>query len=260
MTHTTKDKYILSSVKNAMRILRLFNAKQKELGLTSIADQIQVPKSTAHRMISILMKENFLSQNPRTGKYRLGLSLLTLGGVISTHHEMYKEALPTVHSLVNQLNETAHICLLENDEVAYLFRKESERHHRLITQIGRKNPIHCTSEGLCILAFQDQKTIERVLSMPMYPYTSATLTQPEQIMDELENIRQKGYAISKDEFYDGFVGIAAPIRDYTQNIVSSLSIIGSTATITPERYHFFIEEIMKAAAEISEHLGYYEHA
>ncbi|MCG7336259.1 IclR family transcriptional regulator [Sporosarcina sp. ACRSM] len=257
MPGTIKDKYILSSVKNAMRILRLFNAKQKELGLTNIAEQIQIPKSTAHRMVSILMKENFLSQNPRTGKYRLGLSLLTLGGVISTHHEMYKEALPTVHSLVNRLNETAHICLLENDEVAYLFRKESERQHRLITQIGRKNPIHCTSEGLCILAFQDQKTIERVLAMPMYPYTPASFTLPEQVLEELEKIRQRGYAFSKDQFYEGFVGIAAPIRDYTQNVVSSLSIIGSTTTITPDRFHFFIEEIMEAAAEISEHLGYY---
>lgn len=258
MIETNKDKYTLSSVKNAMRILRLFNVKQKELGLTSIAEQIHVPKSTAHRMVTLLVKENFLSKNPRTGKYRLGLSLLTLGGVIFTHHEMYKEALPIVQSLVNKLNETAHICLLENDEVSYLFRKESERHHRLITHIGRKNPIHCTSEGLCILAFQDQKTIERVLAIPMYSYTSATFTSPEQVMEELDKIRHRGYAFSKDQFYEGFVGIAAPIRDYTQNVVSSLSIIGSTATITPDRFHFFIEEIVKVAAEISKHLGFYK--
>lgn len=258
MTETTKDKYVLSSVKNAMRILRLYNIKQKELGLTSIAEQINVPKSTAHRIVTLLLKENFLSKNPRTGKYRLGLSLLTLGGVIFTHREIYSEAQPTVGSLVNTLNETAHICLLENDEVTYLFRKESERKNRLITYIGRKNPVHCTSEGLCILAFQDKKTIDRVLSTPMYPYTLATFTLPEQIMEELETIREIGYAISKDQFYEGFIGIAAPIRDYTQNVVSSLSIIGSTATITPDRYHFFIKEIVKAAAEISEQLGYYE--
>lgn len=258
MTQAPTEKYMITSVKNAMRILRLFNSKQSEIGLTSLAEQISVPKSTAHRIVSILVKEGFLSKNPRSGRYRLGLSLLTLGGVVSTHREMYREAFPIVSELVKDVNETAHICLLENDEVVYLFRKESERHNRLITSIGRKNPIYCTGEGLCILAFQDNKTIERVLANPMYPYTSKTLTEQDDILRELELIREQGYALSIEQFYEGFMGISAPIRDYSQHVVSSLAIIGSTSTITPDKYPEMIEKVVNAAREISEHLGYYE--
>lgn len=257
MTQKQDDKYLITSVKNAMRILRLFNEKQAEIGLTSIAQQINVPKSTTHRLVSQLMKEGFLSKNPRNGKYRLGLSLLTLGGVVSTYREMYREAYPIVGELVKEVNETAHICLLENDEVVYLFRRESDRKNRLITSIGRKNPIHSTGEGLCILAFQDEKTINRVLDNPMYPYTSKTLTEREDVLRELELIRERGYALSIEQFFDGFVGISAPIRDYTQKVVSSLAIIGSTLTITPDRYDELIEKIIATANEISEYLGYY---
>lgn len=258
MTSQAPDKSILASVKNAMRILRLFNRKQTELGLSDIARQIGVPKSTAHRLISSLVEEGFLSKNPRTGKYRLGLSLLTLGGVISTHREMYREAFPIVSRLVKEVNETAHICLLENDGVVYLFRKESDRKNRLITSIGRKNPVHCTSEGLCILAYQDEKTIDRVLSSPLYPFTERTLIDQEEIMEELASVREKGYCLSEGQFYEHFTGISAPIRDYTRHVVSSLSIIGSTETINSATSPELIRHVIDAADEISRQLGHIE--
>lgn len=257
MNQLSTEKYFIRSVKNAMRILRLFTKERTEMSLTNIAERIQAPKSTTHRVISSLVNEGFLSKNPRNGKYRLGLSILTLGGIVFIHHEMYEEALPFVKELVNSVNETAHICLLENTEVVYLFRKESERKNRLITSIGRRNPIHCTSEGLCILAFQDDKTIEQVLNNSMQAYTRKTLTTRYEILEELEKIRKQGYAISSEQFYEGFVGIAAPIRDYTGNVISSIAIIGSTTTITNNKHSEYIAKVVEASKKISEQLGYY---
>lgn len=250
------EKYLLSSVKNAMKILRLYSPKQKELGIMEISRKLNIPKSSAHRLVSFLVKEGFLSKNPRTNKYRLGLSILTLGGVIFSHHELYKEALPIVRKLVDTLNESAHICLLEEEQVVYLFRIESSQPDRLLTYIGRKNPIHCTSEGLCILAYQSKKTIDKVLSKNLYAYTPYTITDPDLLKNKLKKIKKQGFAISKDDFFVGYVGIAAPIRDYTGKVVSSLSMVGSTSRITEERYPIFIENITKAAQKISEHLGY----
>ncbi|MEK3644020.1 MULTISPECIES: IclR family transcriptional regulator [unclassified Aeribacillus] len=250
------EKYWLSSVKNAMKILRLFTHKQKELGITEISKKLNISKSSAHRLVSLLVKEGFLSKNPRTNKYRLGLSILTLGGVIFSNHELYKEALPIVKRLVHTLNESAHICLLEEDQVVYLFRIESSQPDRLLTYIGRKNPIHCTSEGLCILAYQNKRTIEKVLSKKLYAYTPYTITDPDILKNELKKIKKQGFAISKDQFYVGYVGIAAPIRDYSGKVVSSLSMIGSTSRMTDDRFPVFIEHITQAAKSISEHLGY----
>ena len=257
MNKETSSKAILSSVKNAMRILRLFKKGQEELSVTEISRLIDLPKSTTHRLISELVYEGFLSKNPKTNHYRLGLSLLTLGGVVFSHRDLYLEAHPIVDNLVDELGETAHICLLEDTEVVYLFRKECHQPERLLTCMGRKNPIHCTSEGLAIMAFQKQKMINSYLKNTFYSYTEFTLTDPKQLREEMSKIRKKGYAITPNQFYKGFVGIAAPIYDHNENVVASVSIIGSTQRITEDKFPLFIEKIKTAGSQISELLGYY---
>ncbi len=240
-----------------MQILRLFKLNQNELGVSEIAKNLGIPKGTAHRLIKTLAQENFLTKNPRTNRYRLGLSLLSLGGVITTQTEIYQEALPILQSVVNSVQETAHICLLEKTEVVYLLRVENRATVPLVTRIGRRNPIHCTSEGLVILAYQHEDRINQVLSNELYPYTSKTITDPTILKEKLRTIKEQGYALAIDQFYEGFVSIAAPIRDYTEEVVSSLAIVGPKTRITEDNYPFFIEKMIKAAEEISELLGYY---
>ncbi len=240
-----------------MRILRLFKVGREEFSVTDIAKQTNLPKSTASRLITMMVDEGFLTKNPKTNQYRLGLSILSLGGVINSHRELYMEAQPIVHQIVEELGETAHICLLENDEIAYLFRTEGKESVRLLTYMGRKNPVHCTSEGLAILAFQDEKVIQKYLEKDLYAYTESTITDKEQLQDFLLRIQNDGYVVSKDHYYEGFVGIAAPIRDYTENVVASISVVGPTSRITEEKYPYFIKKITKAAEEISMLMGYY---
>ncbi|MBM7714302.1 DNA-binding IclR family transcriptional regulator [Bacillus thermophilus] len=247
----------LSSVTNALRILRLFTPKRQELSFTDIVRHTNLPKSSTHRMIATLVKEGFLSKNPRTNHYRLGLAILSLGGVIFSHRELYKEALPIVKKLSETLDESAHICLLENMDVVYLFRVESRHPDRLLTQIGRKNPIHCTSEGLCILAFQDKRTTQKLLDSELYPYTPCTITDPNDLRALIADIQQNDYCIMKDTYYENYTSIAAPIRDYTGTVVSSLSVIGHSSRITEKKQDMFITVIQNAAQKISRHLGHY---
>lgn len=247
----------LSSVTNALRILRLFTPKKKELSFTDIVRLTNLPKSSAHRVIAVLVKEGFLAKNPRTNHYRLGLAILSLGGVIFSHRELYKEALPIVKELSETLDESAHICLMENMEVVYLFRVESRHPDRLLTQIGRKNPIHCTSEGLCILAFQDKGTINQLLQSELYSFTPYTPTERNELLALISDIRQNDYCLLRDAYYENYTSIAAPIRDYTGAVVSSLSVVGHSSRITDKKKGRFIRKIQEAAAKISEHLGHY---
>ncbi|RST57507.1 IclR family transcriptional regulator [Siminovitchia terrae] len=247
----------LSSVTNALRILRLFSQKQKELSFTDIVQLSHLPKSSTHRTVATLVKEGFLSRNPRTNHYRLGLAILSLGGVIFSHHELYKEALPIVKRLSETLDESAHICLMENMEVVYLFRVESRHPDRLLTQIGRKNPIHCTSEGLCILAFQDESTITQLLQSELYPYTPYTLTHRNDLLSLIADIQKNDYCLLENTYYENYTSIAAPIRDYTGKVVSSLSVIGHSSRMTGKKQEIFIEKIKDAAGKISEYLGHY---
>ncbi|RSL33576.1 IclR family transcriptional regulator [Salibacterium salarium] len=254
----TNNKYQLSSVQNAMTILNLFkSSKHNDLSVAEIAKKTGLAKSTAHRLISTLTKEGFLSKNPRTGEYRVGLSLLTLGGVISVHKEIYQAAFPLVESLVKEIKETCHICLIEQFEVVYYYRVKRKDPETLVTNIGRKNPIHCTSEGLALLAFQDEAYIEQVLNNGLPSFTNETMTTPSVIRDRLASIKEKGYVIATEEYYKGYIGIAVPIRDYSANVVSSLAMIGPVDRITEANYSYYITKLKETAAEISEEMGYY---
>ncbi|MDF2791495.1 MAG: kipR 1, partial [Neobacillus sp.] len=90
-----------------------------------------------------------------------------------------------------------------------------------------------------------------------YAYTSSTITDVEQLKNYLVEVKKNEYVVSKDHFYEGFVGIAAPIRDYTEHVVASLSVIGPTSRITEDQYPVFIKTIMEASKEISSLLGYF---
>lgn len=250
-------KKTLSSVTNALKILRLFSWKQRELSFTEIKNQLNLPKSSVHRYITALVEEGLLSKNPKTNHYRLGLSILSLGGAVFRHNELYMEALPIVEDLAKELDETVHICFLENQKVVYLFRIESSHPDRLVTQIGRKNPVHCTSEGLTILAFQPEDYVEAFLKQEFTAYTKHTLTDPKAIRKQLEKIRREDSCLLDSAFYENYMSIAAPIRDYTEDVVASLSVIGHSHRLMKKNTKNILAKVKEAARDISEHLGYY---
>lgn len=251
------NKSILSSVVRAMSILKLFNHKQKEFSFMEIVHNTKLPKSTAHRLIQSLKNEGFLSQNPSNNNYRLGIDILGLGGVVSTRHSLYSESLPLLKKLTQAINESTHICVIENKEVTYLSRVESDHPDNLITQIGKKNPIHSTSEGLCILAYQSDNFIKRTLDNYLYAYTDKTLTTFEDIKWKLERIKKDGYYVAEETYFKEYTGIAAPIKNHMGEVVSSLSIIGKTNRLKQHNIYEITKKIIDCAKKISESLGYY---
>ncbi|WP_181348089.1 IclR family transcriptional regulator [Thalassobacillus sp. CUG 92003] len=254
----SSQKYLLTSIMNAMRILNLFKtSKSKELSVTDIANQAELPKSSAHRLITTLCREGFLSQNPRNGKYRLGLSLLTLGGVVSVHKEIYRDTFPFVENLVRQVNETCQICLLEEKHLVFYYRVQRNEPEHLITNEGRKGPIHCTSAGLVLLAYQDMAFKDQVLSAPLQRYTSHTMTHPNELRERLQSIEGEGYAICDGEFYEGYSSIAVPIRDYSSNVVSALTMITPSKRLEKRERSFYVSHLKETANDISEELGFY---
>lgn len=257
MIKLSHNKEILSSVTNALKILRLYTPKQQELSFTEIIRKLDLSKGTGHRLISTLVKEGFLSKNPRTNHYRLGLAILGLGGTIFSHRELFREAIPIVKKLSSEIQETTHICLLENDKVAYLFRCESNQPDRLVTQIGRTNPLHCTSEGLCLLAFQKESFIQDFLKKPLYAYTPYTITQPEKLYELLQEIKVNNYCYLDSTYFLNYTSVSVPIRNHLDKVVATLSVIGHSSRFTKDNREKIIKKMKEAANHISENLGYY---
>ncbi|MFC3885135.1 IclR family transcriptional regulator [Bacillus songklensis] len=258
MGTSTNQDYLLSSVKNALRLLRSFSMDEPEKKVTDLAASLGLGKSTVSRLLATLASEGFVIKDPETQKYRLGLSILNLNTIVTSTLEINRESQPVLQQLVNEIGETTHIAVLEEMDVVYLNRVECKHPVQILSHVGRRNPLHCTSSGKTILAYQEEEMIERFIEKGLHKYTSNTIVDPVDFRSTLKTVQEQGYAISTEELREGVASIAAPIRDYTGKVIYAVSVVGPVHRMDPYEPSI-INKVKRAANEISERLGYWKH-
>jgi IclR family transcriptional regulator, KDG regulon repressor len=250
------DKTILQSVQNGLLILKLFSMEQPVWGLTDIANSLQLPKSTVSRLLNDLVLEGYLEKTK--SKYRLGLSLLNLSGVLTSHLEIHREAMDSLYMLVAKLEESAHISILEGVNVVYIMKVECKHSVRLLSHVGKNNPATCTSSGKVLLSYESEEVIKKVIDSGLPKLGPNSITKPSDFLQQLLTVKKEGYSLCIDEMHEDVISIAAPIMDYTGNVIASVSVIGPRQRIPEEKIPAFIDETIKAGKEISSKLGFIE--
>lgn len=245
---------ILQSVQRGLQILKLFSTTEPVWGITDIATTLKLSKSTVSRITHDLVEEGYLEKN--RNKYRLGFPLLCLSGVITSHLEIHRESRDTLITLVHKLRETAHIAILEELEITYLHKVECPNPVKLFTNIGKKNPPTCTGSGKILLAYQPEIAIQALIDAGLPKMGPKSITDPHKLKLELKNVRKNGYSVCIDEMQEGIISIGAAIRDYTNEVVAAVSIVGPKQRGIGNDALPYINEVIKAAEEISEKLGY----
>jgi IclR family transcriptional regulator, KDG regulon repressor len=248
----------LSSVKNALRILNSFTMDEPEKKVTDISTELGLNKSTVSRTLATLASEGFVDKDPETKKYRLGLSILTLSGILNSNIDVYRESQPILNRLVEQIGETAHISIFDQLEVVYLQKVECSHPVRFLTHVGKRNPAYCTSSGKVLMAYASNYVVDKIIENGLKQFTKNTITDPNQLREHLMQVRKDGYAYSIEEFSQGVITIAAPIYDYTGKVISALSIVGPIQRIQPNKIPSIAKRIKSACSEISENMGYRE--
>jgi IclR family transcriptional regulator, KDG regulon repressor len=254
-TKNQGDHY-LSSLKNALRILNSFSMDEPEKKITEISSSLGLNKSTVSRTMATLASEGFVFKDPETKKYRLGLSILTLSGVVNSTMDIYRESQPILNKLVETLGETAHISVLDHLDVIYLHKVECNHPVRYLTHVGRRNPPYCTSSGKVLLAFSGEDVINSVIEKGLHRFSKNTITDPERLHDHLREVNKNGYALSVDELLDGATSIAAPIYDYNEKVIAALSIVGPKQRLPSHKIPGIAKKVMSAGLEISRNMGY----
>ncbi|WP_134704201.1 IclR family transcriptional regulator [Ammoniphilus sp. YIM 78166] len=255
-TESSQRDYSLASVRNALRILKSFTMEEPEKRMADLAKTLGVGKSTISRLMLTLASEGFVVKDPESQKYRLGVSLLSLSSIVTSQLDVHRESLPVLQRIVEDINETTHVSILEGSRVTYLNTVESSHRVRFFVRVGESNPSYCTSSGKAILAFQDEQTLEEILSEELVPFTKSTIINPDQLRQNLKEIREKGYAISRSELLDGVVGIAAPIRNQSSHVFAAVSIVGPVQRMNSKNLATYANKVKDAANEISRRLGY----
>lgn len=197
-----------------------------------------------------------VERNPRTGRYRLGIRVFELGGLVAQRMSLWEEALPFLEELVADTGETGHLAVLDNGEAIYIERVEARRALRIPAAVGKGYPAHATNLGKVLLADLPFSEVERIAVERGLPaFTPRTITSLEGLAAELARIRERGYGVDDEEYDEGLRCIGAPVFDHTGQAVAAIGIGGPATRITPERVDDLAERVMRASAGLSRRLG-----
>ena len=249
----------LSSVTNAVRLLKAFSSTDREWGVSDLARHLELSKSTVHRLLATLTEEGMLQQDHGTGRYRLGLVIFDLAAAVSTQFDLHEAVLSPMTDLRNRSGETVQVAVLDGRHVVYVERLESQHTLRMFLAIGRRNSAHCSGTGKALLAFIPREHLESLLKgWKLEPRTPHTLTTQKALRSDLELTRQRGYAENRHESEVGVVSVAAPIRDHGSRTIASISVAGPAERVDPIRREL-AHLTMETAALVSRRLGYVGH-
>lgn len=143
----------LTSLENALLILKSFSIDQPEMGVTEIAHTLGIAKSTAHRLLSSLTQEGFVVKDRQTNLYSLGSSILSLTNIVNSQIPILNEATPILNKLAEFTGENAHLSILEGLSIIYLQTIQGRFPVHDFIHIGKRHPAFCTSSGQAILAY-----------------------------------------------------------------------------------------------------------
>ncbi|RPF54401.1 IclR family transcriptional regulator [Aquisalibacillus elongatus] len=229
------------SVIKALKILNLFSEETQELTLKEIATQSNLPKPTAYRLLQSLEEMGYIIGHD--GRYSLGLKLLELGHLVSHQLDLRQLAKPLMTNLAQSINEAVHLVVLHGDHATYIEKVESRRALRLYTKVGKSAPLYKGSGPKLLLAHLPQTEQMRVLP-------------DESLIEEVEQIRQQGYAMSVGEQDLDTTGLSYPIYNHSGNVVAALTVSGLSSHFEGDHLTFIKVETKKTADEISRCLGY----
>ena len=209
------DRYHVRSVERALSILKLFLTGEGELNLAEISARMQLPQSTAFRLLVTLRSSGLIEQSKNNGKYRLGTTSLALGGAFLRSSDLRQSAKDSLEALRDRCGETVHLAVLDKLEVIYLDKLAGLHPIGLMSsRVGDRSPAHCTGLGKALLAqLSDAEIRERYTNTPLRRYTPNTITHLGTLLKDLAEIRAQGYAIDDEEHEAGVACVAAPIFD-----------------------------------------------
>lgn len=248
---------MVKSVSRALDIITILSLKKGGLGVTEIANQIDINKSSVYRILSTLVQYGYVEQDADSGRYKLGYKFLEISSKLLESIDLRTEAQPFLKELESETNEVIHLVVYDQGEVVYIEKLEGNELLRMHSRVGKRAPMHCTSVGKAILAYLPTNDVSTILGdKGMTVHTKHTITDKEILMQELEKIKKCGFAYDLEENEYGITCIAAPIFDHSGNVIAAVSVSGSTIRMTTHRLEQLQKRMIHVGQQISNRLGY----
>jgi IclR family KDG regulon transcriptional repressor len=245
------------SLQKALRILSHFGDSGPELGLTQLASALSLNKTTVYRLLTAMEKFDVIERNPASERYRLGLKLHELGTKAVASRTLRSEARPFLEQMSDRCNEAVSFAVPGVGGILCLDRVDSP--HTIITlrtTVGARFPAHSTAIGKAVLAYLPEDAVEQILfENGLVRFTPFTLTRVSDLRKNLREIRERGYALDKQELERGLSGVAAPVLAKGNRIVAAVGIAGPTPRFRGKELAQKISLARETASRISRSLA-----
>lgn len=250
------DGNIILSVSKAMELLQILSRAGKPLLLKEVSALCGYPKSTVFGLLTTMRMDDVVTQTP-DGRYALGVRLFEYGQQVKRSWDISQAARPYMDHLCQQTGASVVLSFCEGGSVITLDQAEMRNGLRVVSEIGSRLPIYCTSPGKVFLAHMPRTGAETVLrSQSMTPFTPHTVTDIPTLMQEIDRCRADGYAVENGEYRIGLRSVSAPVFTAEGDVRYAVSVIGMFRSVQSDAFRTTIGEVRAAAAMISTALGY----
>src|SRR3954449_2973947 len=246
----------VQSVDRALSVLEIL-AAHGEVGVTEVAAELGVHKSTAFRLVAVLESRGFVEQLADRGKYRLGFGVVRLAGAAAAHPDLAEQGRQICEGLAADLEETVNIAILDSDRAVNVSQVRGPAALSTHNWVGQGTPLHATSSGKVLLAYAPDAVRKGVLSRELPRFTPATITDPEELRQHLDRIVERGWGSTIEEYEAGLNAVAAPVRDADGSVIAALSVSGPSFRMAEGDFPRLARRVASGADELSRRLGFF---
>ncbi|MCL8014827.1 IclR family transcriptional regulator [Streptomyces sp. AS02] len=246
----------VQSVDRAVSVMEIL-AQRGEAGVSEVAAEIDVHKSTAFRLLGALESRGLVEQTAERGKYRLGFGIVRLAGAVTGRLDITQQGRPVCERLSEEIGETVNIAVLQEHYAVNLYQVYGPGAVGTHNWVGQLTPVYATSSGKILLAHLTAEERADVLAESgVHKLTPHTLTARTKLEKDLAEARERGYAVTLEELEIGLHALAAPIRSRDGEVVAALSASGPAYRLTEDRIHELAPLLISGAEEIGRRMGH----
>ena len=244
---------MLTSLDRGIQIMK-YIAINRCASVSEIAQEFDVDKSTASRILSVLAKHDLVYKKEGTMKYYSSVGTLLFSTRAISNSMILDEVRPCLRTLAEKVNMTAQIGVFLQNRI-FLIDQVKGKDSRFVQEPafpGMDEPFHCSALGKCILAYRTEEEFDSILeTFGLFGYTEKTITDPPRLLTEMEKVRQEGYATDNEELSPGVFCLAVPVYDREGNVTFSLGVSGNSDFLGNERMlSYVLNEVKKAADKV----------
>jgi DNA-binding IclR family transcriptional regulator len=236
-------------------VLEALAQSESARGVSELARELGLTKSNVHRTLQTLCGTGYVRKNELSGAYECTMKIPRIAAAILGRVDMKRVAEPYMQSLASLTKETVHLSVLDDLDVFYVHKIDSPQPVRAYSEISGRAPAYCVATGKALLAFQDDSYLQR-FGERLRAHTPRTIATQVELRKELAQVRQQGYAVNRGEWRETVGGLAAPIFDAHRRPLAAIGISGPVDRLRPPRLKTFTPEVLRAARDISDALGY----